>query len=112
MKFIGRKSQFKAKRFALVCLAASFGAGIFTVQPVMADEGRIGGFSLEDKSMAGPYGDANEEFVAVSRVPVGKAKMSPENKPKMTKKKDNRLGAFSSEDDAMLGRYGDKDDGS
>ncbi|MCI0504736.1 MAG: hypothetical protein L0Z73_01355 [Gammaproteobacteria bacterium] len=112
MKFINRKSQSGIKIFAIVCLAASFGTGVFAAQPVTSGEGRIGGYSIEDKSMAGHYGDANDEFVAVSRVEVGNAKASPENKPKMTKKKDSRLGAFSAEDKAMLGRYGDQDDGS
>ncbi len=123
MKFISGVDQLKVvqcvmkdsknrmlKRFVTTCLVVSFGVATFTVQPVLAEEGRLGGFSLEDHSMLGRYGDVNDEAMTVSSVEISNSKMSADTKHKMHKK-DNRLGAFSAQDNAMLGRYGDKDDG-
>jgi|GEM_PF-3720223 len=123
MKYIGRVDQFKpgqavvaeksdnmTKRLATTCLVVSLGIVAFAGQPAAAEESRLGGYTLEDQSMLGRYGDMNDEWVATSTVEVSKAKMSPEAKKKMPKK-DNRLGSFSMQDNAMLGRYGDKDDG-
>jgi hypothetical protein len=123
MKFIGGVDQAKVnqsvvadksgsmmKRLATSCLLVSLGVVAFAGQPVLAEESRVGGYTLEDRSMRGHYGDLNDDYVAVSKVEVSKSSMSSEKKQKMTKK-DNRLGAFSAQDNAMLGRYGDKDDG-
>ncbi|WP_455365111.1 hypothetical protein [Kaarinaea lacus] len=123
MKYIGRvdqsrvnlsvvdaKSRGMMKRLATACLVASLGVVAFASQPVAAEEGRLGGFSLEDQSMLGHYGDVNDEWVAASTVEVSKSRMNAETKKTMPKK-DSRLGAYSMQDKAMLGRYGDMDDG-
>ncbi|WP_455220453.1 hypothetical protein [Kaarinaea lacus] len=122
MKYIGRVDQSKVsqtvsdinsgsmtKRFATTCLVVSLGVFAFAAQPVSAEEGRIGGYALEDQSMLGRYGDVNDEYIATSSVEISKAKMSADTKKKMHKK-DGRLGAYSMQDNAMLGRYGDKND--
>ena len=101
------------KKLATGCLVLSLGVAIFGSQQVLAEsEGRLGGYTLEDESMLGRYGDVNDEWVgtsSVSSVGISSTQMSSQMK-RSNSKPDNRLGAFSMEDDAMLGRYGDKDD--
>ena len=122
MKYIGRINQSSVnqtacktnsggmtKRIATTCLAVSIGVFAFAAQPVSAEEGRLGGYALEDQSMLGRYGDVNDEWIANSSVEINKSKMSADTKNKMHKK-DGRLGAYSMQDNAMLGRYGDKND--
>jgi hypothetical protein len=98
------------KKIATGCLVLSLGVAIFGSQQVLAgDTGRLGGYTLEDESMLGRYGDLNDEWVSVSSVEISSSKMSTQIK-RSAPKQDNRLGAYSMQDDAMLGRYGDKDD--
>lgn len=97
-------------RIATGCLVLSLGVAIFGSQQALAEQdNRLGGYTMEDESMLGRYGDANDEWVEVSSVGISNSQMSSETKRKMPKS-DNRLGAYSLQDDAMLGRYGDKDD--
>jgi hypothetical protein len=107
---VATKSGSMMKRLATSCLLVSLGIVAIAGQPVLAEESHLGGYTLEDRSMRGHYGDLNDDYVAVSKVDVSKAKMSADKKKQMPKK-DSRLGAFSAQDNAMLGRYGDKDDG-
>ncbi|WP_455199946.1 hypothetical protein [Kaarinaea lacus] len=98
------------KKIATGCFMLSLGVAIFGSQQALAEQdNRLGGYTLEDESMLGRYGDVNDEWVEVSNVSISKSQMSVEKKRKMPKS-DNRLGAYSMQDDAMLGRYGDKDD--
>lgn len=98
------------------CLTVVLSVGIFGGSAAMADQAgnkhkgeRLGGFTLEDGSMLGRYGDVNDEWVAPTKVQVSRSEMTEKSKRKMPKK-DNRLGSYSLQDDAMLGHYGDKND--
>lgn len=112
---IGAKDHL-AKPVATLCLATILSIAVFGTSVAIAgnssdkrkDE-RLGGFTLEDESMLGRYGDFNDEWVPATRVQISRNQMSEETR-RRTPKKDNRLGAFSSQDDAMLGPYGDKND--
>ena len=110
---MGNNDSGLLKKVATACLVVSLGVAIFGSQQALAEsEGRLGGYTLEDESMLGRYGDVNDEWVGssnVSNVSISSTQMSAQIKRSMPKS-DNRLGAYSMEDDAMLGRYGDKDD--
>lgn len=98
------------KKIATGCLVVSLGIAIFGSQQALAEQdSQLGGYTMEDESMLGRYGDVNDEWVGVSSVGISSTQMSSQTKKKMPKS-DNRLGAYSMQDDAMLGRYGDKDD--
>ena len=101
------------RRLATGCLVVSLGMAIFGSQQALAEQGgSLGGYSMEDESMLGRYGDVNDEWVgasSVTNVGISSSQMSANSKQSVPKQ-DNRLGAYSMQDDAMLGRYGDKDD--
>jgi hypothetical protein len=104
------------KSLVTSCLAAVLSIGVFSSSVAMADEAgnkrkdeRLGGFTLEDGSMLGRYGDVNDEWVPAARVQISSNEMT-EQRSRKAPKKDNRLGAYSTQDDAMLGPYGDKND--
>jgi hypothetical protein len=113
------KGTFKggfAKPLATSCLTIALSVGIFGGSVAMAGDAgnkrkdeHLGGFSLEDGSMLGRYGDVNDEWVPAARVQISGNEMTKE-RSRRAPKKDNRLGAYSMQDDAMLGPYGDKND--
>lgn len=113
------KESFKsglAKPLATSCLTVALTIAVFGGSVAMADDvgnkrkdERLGGFTLEDGSMLGRYGDVNDEWVPAARVQISENEMT-EERSRRAHKKDNRLGAYSMQDDAMLGPYGDKND--
>lgn len=106
---VGNNQSSLIKIVTTAGLLLALSVAVFGSQQARAEEGRLGGYTLEDESMLGRYGDVNDEWVEVSNVSIKRTEMSTKNKRSM-QKKDNRLGAYSLQDDAMLGRYGDKND--
>ena len=107
---MGNNESKLLRRLATACLVASLGVAIFGSQQTLAEQdAQLGGYTMEDESMLGRYGDVNDEWVSASSVGISSTKMSAEMK-RGAPKQDNRLGAYSMQDDGMLGRYGDKDD--
>ncbi len=95
---VGNNQSSLIKIVTTAGLLLALSVAVFGSQQARAEEGRLGGYTLEDESMLGRYGDVNDEWVEVSNVSIKRTEMSTKNKRSM-QKKDNRLGAYSLQDE-------------
>ena len=91
---------------ALIVLSLVSTGQVFADNSKRKDE-RLGGYTLQDESMLGRYGDVNDEWVQSASVAV---KSEPMKKSSTPKKAVGKLGGYTMEDQSMLGRYGDHND--